>query len=348
MKLKKLAAFAVTVLMAISSLGITAFATDPIGTDPIKLTDGKKTSASIPYDKSANSYNASDYFNNGANYVDFEYTAASDGTLSITFDVAINDSDMKLYNSDKQQVNIDTHETKTGRYYNFGHGNCTWDESAGLYSAVFKFKVTKGTYYIRINRDIQGKIGDHGKGGTGRVHITAEMDLPKAPTNIKLTSISGTSIKFSWTEPKGCTSYDLRYRESGAEKWTIKKNINDNNVTVSGLKASKTYEYQMRSYSGKTVGNWGKTGKFKTSGAAYSGKLGVPSAKSVTIEWNAVENAASYEITYKVGNGDWTTKSVSSNSYTINVSSGKTYTYAIRAVNGSNKGEWSASKTINT
>ena len=347
MKFKKLAAFAVTVLMAISSLGITAFATDPIGTDPIQLSDGEKASATRPLDKSAKTYNVSDYYDNGANYVDFEYTAASDGTLSIKVDVAMDAFYFRVYDSDKQQVSIDESNSTSGRFYKSLNNKGTWDESAGLYSGTFKCKVKKGTYYIRISRDMEGTKFNNSKGG-GRVHITAEMDLPKAPTNIKLTSISGTSIKFSWTEPKGCTSYDLRYRESGAEKWTIKKNINDNNVTVSGLKASKTYEYQMRSYSGKTVGNWGKTGKFKTSGAAYSGKLGVPSAKSVTIEWNAVENAASYEITYKVGNGDWTTKSVSSNSYTINVSSGKTYTYAIRAVNGSNKGEWSASKTINT
>ena len=345
MKLKKLAAFAVTVIMAISALSITAFAADPIGTDPTTLTYGKKTSASVPYDKSND-------FDNGANYADFKYTAAADGTLSITFDIAAERFSIKLYNADKQEVKPDNVDTKTGSY-NEGRDLGKWSKDAGLYSGVFKYKLKKGTYYIRIKRDFDltwdGRLySDGGGNGGGRVHITCEMDLPKAPTNIKLESISGTSVKFSWTEPKGCTSYDLRYRESGTEKWTIKKNINDNNVTVSNLKASATYEYQMRSYSGKTVGNWGKKGKFKTSGAAYSGKLGVPSAKSVTIEWNAVENAASYEITYKVGNGEWTTKSVSSNSYTINVSAGKTYTYAIRAVNGKNKGEWSASKTINT
>lgn len=99
----------------------------------------------------------------------------------------------------------------------------------------------------------------------------------------------GTSAKFTWKEPKNCTSYDLRYRVKGTEKWTIKKNIDGNNVTIKNLKASKTYEYQMRSYSNKTV---------------------------------------------------------ESNSYTISVSAGKTYTYQVRAVNGNNKGDWSASKTI--
>lgn len=347
MNLKKLAAFAVTAVMAMSVLGMTVFATDPVGTDPTTLKDGEKTSASIPYDDSANSYNASDYFDNGSNYKDFKYTAESDGTLIIKFDAAIDKFCFRVFDSDKQAVPIKEFQTKTGSYFFKSDGKGGWSESAGLYSGEFKYNVKKGTYYIRINRDIDGKFGGDGKNGNGRVHITCEMDLPKAPTNIK-TSVSGTSVKFTWTEPNGCTSYDLRYRLAGTEKWTVKSNINDNNVTVNNLKASKEYEYQMRSYKGKTAGNWGKTGKFKTSGAAYSGKLGVPSAKSVTITWNEVDNALSYEIRYKAGNGNWTTKSVESNSYTISVSAGKTYTYSIRAVNGKNKGEWSENKTVNT
>lgn len=332
MKLKKLVAIVLTAIMAISTLGITAFAADPIGKNPITLTDGKQKTVLIAYVKSED-------MDNGHNYQDFKYVASGEGTLNIKIEAEMDKFAVDMYNADKQKVEKDSVETKTG----WDGNSLQWGKEAGLYSGIVKYKVTKGTYYIRVYRRF---TYSEGRNGSGKTRITCEMDLPKAPTNIKVSNITGTSAKFTWTEPKGGTAYDLRYRVQGTEKWTVKKDIDGNNVTIKNLKASKTYEYQMRTYSGKSVGNWGKTGKFKSTGAAYSGKLGVPSAKKVTIEWGAVNNALKYEIRYKAGNGNWTTKTVESTSYTISVSAGKTYTYQIRAVNGNNKGDWSASKTI--
>lgn len=331
MKLKKLAAIVLTAIMAISALGITAFAAAPIGTNPTTLTDGKQKTVLI-------TFNGERGYDTG-NFADFKYTAASDGTLNIKITSETRVFWISVYNSDMQEIERAGSEDKTGEYNSYEklYG---WDSNAGLYSGTIKYKVKKGTYYIRIGRDVWNVKG------SGKVRITCELDLPKAPTNIKVSNITGTSAKFTWTEPKGGTAYDLRYRVKGTEKWTVKKDIDGNSVTIKNLKASKTYEYQMRTYSGKSVGNWGKTGTFKSTGAAYKGKLGVPSAKKVTIEWGAVSNALKYEIRYKAGNGNWTTKTVSGNSYTISVSAGKTYTYQIRAVNGNNKGDWSASKTI--
>lgn len=349
MKIKqKIAAFAAAAMVALTSMSVTAFAADPIGTNPTDLAEGVQVSAQIPfdYDDCTWDYKQPQY-NNGANYVDYRFTAPETGKMKITFDASMGRVAIDVYNDADKSVVATTCEAKTG---GFKRDHWYWNGDAGICAGDVFADVTKGDYIIRVRRWrwwAENDSWDCDK-GTGRLHLTVEMVKPEPPLNIKAQDITAKSAKLTWGEPEGCTAYEVRYKASGDKNWSTKSEIMDNKVTLTGLKASTTYTYQMRSYANKLVGEWGKTATFKTSGDAYTGKLGVPSVNSVTLKWKAVDHALTYNVRYKVGNGKWTTKTVSSNSITISVSAGKTYTYAIRAVNGKNKGAWSAYKTFTT
>jgi hypothetical protein len=89
--------------------------------------------------------------------------------------------------------------------------------------------------------------------------------VPKAPTNVRLTAAKK-SLKVKWTKPakakeQKLTGYQVRYRASGAKKWTVRTyevsyNAGERTVsrTIGKLKTRKTYEAQVRAYRKITSG----------------------------------------------------------------------------------------------
>lgn len=342
---KKIAACLTAAVTAICAVGVTAFAADPIGTDPVTITDGKKTSESIPF-------SGEDNFDNGNNYKDFRYTAPANGVMVITVDAAINECEIAVYRDDtKKKVDLKEKDVSTGKYAHiwtaYGY---EWDETAGLIAATLKYEVEKGDYIIRISRCFSHpspvNYYQTGELGNGRVHIKCEMEKPDAPTNLKVTKTSSSSATITWTDAKIYTSYDVNYKASSDKKWTTKSNVKDNSVTLSGLKANTTYNVSVRTCVNGVTSKWSKTVAFKTTGGG-SGKLTAPTANnSVTISWGEVSGADSYEFSYTTDNKNWITKSVSGTSYTLSMTPGVKYTYAVRSKNGSGASSWSKSKSI--
>jgi hypothetical protein len=104
-----------------------------------------------------------------------------------------------------------------------------------------------------------------GKGAYEGVKTLTFHIVPKAPTNVGL-AVAKKSLKVKWTKPakakeQKLTGYQVRYRASGAKKWTVRTyelryNAGERTVsrTIGKLKSRKTYEAQVRAYRKITSG----------------------------------------------------------------------------------------------
>ncbi len=66
-----------------------------------------------------------------------------------------------------------------------------------------------------------------------------------SPTQSTVQILSNTKVKIDWEDISDVQVYRIRYRKVGTSRWTA-KNISASQITLSGLSAGSTYEYQLR------------------------------------------------------------------------------------------------------
>lgn len=340
-KIVSLFAAAVT---AVSALSVTAFAIDPVGSgELIELKEGVETTAQIKYVDTRD-------LDDGHNYVDFRYTAPSDGVMLISWDASIDNTMITVYRDKNKQVIEPFDRNLAAGRYNLNVSNSPngyqFDENSGFMSVVNSYNVEKGDYIFRIERWFSWGGGSR---GNGRIHITAAMQKPDAPTDIKVSDKTDTSFTLTWAEPDNAESYDIRYKASSAKSWTTVEDIKDNKATVSKLKAATKYSYCVRSKAGDIAGEWSKAATVTTSDPKNV-KIAAPTVNNakltIEISWKAVKNATGYNVKYSTDKKNWKTVSVTGTSYYLPVTAGKTYYYAVQGKNSAKAGTWSATKSI--
>lgn len=342
---KKIVAAVLAAVTALTALSVSAFANDVIGTNPTTLKDGEKITAQIPYAGSTD-------YDNGHNYVDFKFTAPTKGSILITYDISCNSTDISCFRADNMKQIYNTgHNPQTGKLYN---DVAVWSSDVSMFSGTKYYPVEKGDYYIRVSRFFTGSSVDRsrcgdGKQGNGRLHITVEMVKPEAPQDIKVAEKTDTTVKLQWREPEGVASYDLRYKASGASKWTTVNEIMDNNYTIKKLKGATKYIYQMRSRSASGLeGDWSDAASVKTADPKNV-KFAVPTVSksiAVHITWGAVKNATGYKFQYSTDQKNWKTITVDEPAVDMPVTAGKTYYYKVAAKNSAKTGSFSKVSSI--
>lgn len=339
---KKIVAAVLAAATALTALTVSAFAADVIGTNPTTLKEGVEVTSQIPFDESKS-------FDDGKNYKDFKFTVPADGKLKITYDISCDWTGITCFRADNmQQIPLAGHEALNGSTKNH---EAKWNSGASVFSGIAYYNVEKGDYYIRLSRVIfHMNIGWFGGfDGNGRLHITAEMVKPDAPQGIEVTDKTDTSAKLKWSEPDDAVSYDLRYKASGASKWTTVTDIMDNKYTIKKLKGATKYTYQMRSKNaGGLAGEWSKSASFKTTDPKNV-KFAVPKVNAsvaVHITWGAVKNATGYKFQYSTDQKNWKTITVTEPAADMPVVSGKTYYYKVAAKNSAKTGSFSKVSSI--
>ena len=119
---------------------------------------------------------------------------------------------------------------------------------------------------------------------------------------------------------------------------------------LSPFKSGTTYTYTVRSYLGKTTSGFVKNGITIKRLADPT----VSSASNITagvqVKWAKTAGATGYVVYRKTANGSWsrlaTIKSGSTTSYTdTKASKGVTYTYTVRAYNGSTMSSFNSTRS---
>jgi hypothetical protein len=117
----------------------------------------------------------------------------------------------------------------------------------------------------------------------------AEFTTQASPMCLPLTAtgraISSTAGRVSWpVMPNNTYSYELRWKVQGAPSWTTYASpyfILDTARTISGLTASTTYEWEIRTLCAPSEWNaWSSTSTFTTLGA---GRVGISEALSINV-----------------------------------------------------------------
>ena len=154
------------------------------------------------------------------------------------------------------------------------------------------------------------------------------------PTSLALSSVTNCSAKLSWVAASGAASYEVRYRITGGV-YSSPVNVGAvTNYTFTGLNATTSYDFQVRSV---CAGGAEKSAYAKKStttaacGAPTSMTATGITSNSATISWVNSCSAVSYNLQYrKVPQKAWTTVVVVPTSKTITgLLANTTYEYKV-------------------
>ena len=199
------------------------------------------------------------------------------------------------------------------------------------------------TYYYTIRCMNAGKnicTSDYNRTGTKVYYL--------APSNISSLTLTSNGIVVKWNKVAGAKSYRIYRKTTGG--YTRIGTVNSGNTTSytdTTAESGKTYTYAVKPYNGNDSADY--TGKQVTYLATPVLSTLANAANGVSLKWNSISGAQKYYIYRKEGNGSY--KKIAevkdAVSYTDkSVTSGKNYTYAVRALKGSSMSAYTG-KSIN-
>lgn len=191
-----------------------------------------------------------------------------------------------------------------------------------------------------------------GKSYTYRVQTVAESkelfsDISASSASLiylpctTLTGISGVSgsITLEWAQAEGAESYRV-YRKVAGESWTKSKvlaEVQELSYTDNTATDGTTYTYTVRAMKGTSLGSYDSTGLSLLQLSTPKAPTLTNTTSGIKISWSTVKGALKYRVFRKTANSGWERIAITAKkSYTDNsAKAGTSYTYTIRAVNGS-------------
>lgn len=228
------------------------------------------------------------------------------------------------------------------RIYRQTEGSSKWKLLDTTKKTTFTDKTAKsGTkYYYRVRAVAGGDMSSYEV--VGRYYLSTPKLISAKNT------VSG--VKVHWGKVDGVQGYKIYRKTSEKGDWklihttTNKKAYYTDKTAVSG----KTYYYSVQAYYSKTKSTYNKTGLKRKYVEAPKVKVKEYS-KSIKLSWNDIDNADEYAIYRKAsGESKWTRITTTENlSYKDTaVKKGKTYSYRVRAVDGTVKSGFRTLKVI--
>ena len=220
-----------------------------------------------------------------------------------------------------------------------------WKKLATVEGTTYTDKTAESnqTYYYTIRCMNAGKnicTSDYNRTGTKAYYLAA--------SNISSLTLTSNGIAVKWNKVAGAKSYRIYRKTTGG--YTRIGTVNSGNTTSytdTTAESGKTYTYAVKPYNGNASADY--TGKQVTYLATPALSTLANAANGVSLKWNSISGAQKYYIYRKEGNGGY--KKIAevkdAVSYTDkSVTSGKKYTYAVRALKGSSMSAYTG-KSIN-
>lgn len=190
-----------------------------------------------------------------------------------------------------------------------------------------------------------------GKLGSGRLNAykaLSDDNLPSVPSGLTATNITQTSFTVEWNAVSGATSYDLQIREQGGS-WTT-FNTSEISYNYSEATAGTTYEYQVRANNDSGSSSYSAIATLTTEETPTPPDTPTNLAasdityNSMTISWDAVDDAVDYDLDVRPEGGEWTTITQAEITYAYtSLSAETTYQIKVRANNAEGSSDYTAS-----
>ena len=179
--------------------------------------------------------------------------------------------------------------------------------------------------------------------------------VPGAVTGLMLTGGDST-ITATWAAVDGAESYTVQYRAAGTEEWTDAGLATEPTLELTGeFAACAKYEVRVRATNCKGDGDWseaatGWLGAAEPPDAAPEAvtltSVGTGDDDTISVAWDALDGAESYEVSYRAqGDEQWTVAGISTTTgfdLTGNIVECTFYEIRVRASNCKGDGEYSA------
>lgn len=149
------------------------------------------------------------------------------------------------------------------------------------------------------------------------VSIEEGTPLPcNTPSGISASGESTSGATISWSAVSGALSYNVDYKLSSASTYTT-VNTSSTSRTLSGLSPSSTYNYRVQTVCSSGTSSYSSVGSFSTLAEVCNTPTGLSvssiTSNSASISFNAVSNAISYNLDYKLSSSaTWSSANVSS------------------------------------
>ena len=183
---------------------------------------------------------------------------------------------------------------------------------------------------------------------------------PPAPASVTVTSRSGATLNVSWAAVTGATSYNVRSSADNGATWSASSGVTTGTTTTLALDATKDYVVGAQAVNAKGTSDWTVSSvSYATPLPAAPTNVAATRAKgSVTLTWDAVSGASSYDVacnqytvsyTWKIcksGVTDANRTATVTTYYNPHTKSmrpivdTRSYLFAVRARNNSGAGEW--------
>ena len=228
-------------------------------------------------------------------------------------------------------------DSASGSYILVGTSSTTSYTNTGLSPSTL--------YYYKVST-VHSK-GESEQSSPISAMTQTEPDI-QPPAGINASTLGTSSIQVSWSNVSGATGYKVYRSNSASGSYNFLGSVSSSPYTDGGLSASSTWYYKVSSVKDSQESAMSSSYASATTQSG-SGSIDYPpvmptglvvssvSSGSITLTWNSVSTAASYNV-YRSNTLNGTEaklNTVTDTSYTDNVPAGAAYYYKVTGVNSS-------------
>ena len=230
------------------------------------------------------------------------------------------------HQSTENSVTISWNQVSGATGYNVYFNNLTYNPNTTSITITGLSANRSYTYQVRAK--------DAAEAGTYSAALTVKT-TPSAPALSGISSVTNeNSATIKWSAVTGAESYDVLF--NGAVH-----NVRTSTAVITGLAANTSYSFQIRTRNTDGASSYSAAKTIRTAPAVPTATASV-GTNGITIKWNAVPGAASYDLLF---NG--TTYRVTGTSKVISaLTAGKECTYQVRSNGEGGASSYSAAKTV--
>ncbi len=211
-------------------------------------------------------------------------------------------------------------------------------------NTTYTYNLPEVTTSTAITFKVRSEVGNTPSDWSETITVIPGSNPTGSPQNITANS-ADTSVTLCWDHLSNATSYDIE------ENGTIVGNVvNSVTFTRTGLTPNTQYNYRVRGENTSGPGSWSNYVTATTLAAMPLGVPGniiaTPTENSISLIWNTVSGATSYDIEINGGN---TQQNTTGSAITLsNLNPNTPYSFRVRAVNANGTGAWSGVVTTST